>query len=198
MKIDLEPKVIKKPRITHTISCPASATFEDPHDAIQIAFEWTGMHLHQFWIHEKVPRSRYPKSTMILCDKNSSILEEDHAKDTSAYRLHQIFDNDKIGPREVIYEYDLGDPWRHYITCTKREEPTKHFVCLRGQGRPCAEDVGGCCGWLEMLEAFDAESPTEEQIERMDWYGLDDLLGNGRWQWDKDAVNQGLAGVMDI
>ncbi|KAK2756737.1 hypothetical protein FQN54_005183 [Arachnomyces sp. PD_36] len=201
LKIDLEPKVIKKPRITRTISCPASATFAELHVAIQMAFAWHDAHLHQFWIIEKRPRSPYPISTLILCDKSVAFSGEDEVKDTSDYRLHQFFDNDKLGPRKVVYEYDLGDCWHHEITCVKREDPTKDFVCLKGEGHPCAEDVGGCGGWLDMLEAYDAKSPTEEQIQRMKWYAdcisPEGLGGDIRWRWRKDLVNEGLAMIMD-
>lgn len=167
------------------------------------------MHAHQFWILEKKARGDrriYPIGIpLLLIDKSQQFFpsENDGTKDTNDYRLHQILDNERAGPKNVTYEYDFGDRWEHVITCNGREDATQQFVCLSGQGHPCAEDCGGVGAWLELLAAFDAKNPTDEQMERMQWYeeciGDEDsvgLYGNVRWKWDKDQVNEDLANIM--
>lgn len=56
---------------------------------------------------------------------------------------------------------------------------------------------------MDLLEAYDAEEPTEEQEERRKWYeeciGDDEgvgLSGDVRFKWDKEEVNRELTGVL--
>lgn len=65
----------------------------------------------------------------------------DGPKDDTTYHLHNIFDDRDLNDKVIIYQYDFGDCWQHVIKCTKRVEPTEHFVCLRGSGHPAGEDV---------------------------------------------------------
>ena len=44
LKFCLCPDEITDPPVTRTLSCPASASFADLHEALQIAFGWTGQH----------------------------------------------------------------------------------------------------------------------------------------------------------
>jgi Plasmid pRiA4b ORF-3-like protein/MYND finger len=48
LKVQLKPEDIKNPAIWRTLSCPAVATFERLHRALQIAFGWATTHTYDF------------------------------------------------------------------------------------------------------------------------------------------------------
>lgn len=48
LKVHLYPEKITNPSIYRTLSCPADSTFEDFHEALQIAFNWSGTHTYDF------------------------------------------------------------------------------------------------------------------------------------------------------
>jgi hypothetical protein len=107
------------------------ATFEDLHDAIQVASaEWEGYHLWEFevgggtigpWQHQNA-------------DRNASevkVLEE-------------------LAPGETWgYRYDFGDDWRVDVTLRDIVEMTKSFKrkLLAGGGKWPPEDCGGPMMW---------------------------------------------------
>lgn len=101
--------------------------------------------------------------------------------------------------KEVVYTYDFGDNWEHYLTVEGRADPTDRFICLSGSGHPVAEDVGGTTGWEDLKKAYRTEKPTAEQRERCKWFEKfasnadpKSLAGNYVHDWDKDEVNKGL------
>jgi len=51
LKVHLCPNVIEDPAVTRVLSCPATATFADLHEALQIAFQWADVHAHDFAVH---------------------------------------------------------------------------------------------------------------------------------------------------
>ncbi|KAE9971120.1 hypothetical protein BLS_002770 [Venturia inaequalis] len=44
----LAPDDIQDPAVTRTLSCPSTATFDDLHEALQIAFGWANTHAYDF------------------------------------------------------------------------------------------------------------------------------------------------------
>jgi Plasmid pRiA4b ORF-3-like protein len=50
LKVTLNPKDITNPSIMRTLSCPAAATFQELHSALQVAFGWAGTHTYDFKI----------------------------------------------------------------------------------------------------------------------------------------------------
>lgn len=50
LKIDLAPEDITDPSISRTLSCPAGATFDALHWALQVAFGWASTHTYDFKI----------------------------------------------------------------------------------------------------------------------------------------------------
>ncbi|KAI9825605.1 MAG: hypothetical protein M1819_000501 [Sarea resinae] len=131
---------------------------------------------------------------------------EKHALQT---RLSELFEDRSFADATIEYEYDFGDRWDHCITIVGREDTgevrnisTSGFICRDGEGHPCAEDVGGVDGWNELRDSYRAQSPTQDQIEKMDWFetscsNMDPAgLGEGGDRiWDKDAVNRQLASL---
>ena len=64
----------------------------------------------------------------------------------------------EIAPAErarFVYEYDLGDSWRHDILVEKIFQPEKelaHPVCVDGKRSAPPEDCGGIGGYDEFVD----------------------------------------------
>ncbi|EFX04803.1 hypothetical protein CMQ_1731 [Grosmannia clavigera kw1407] len=118
------------------------------------------------------------------------------------YKIYQLFDNVQFQGREIVYTYDFGDNWEHYLTVTGRADPTDDFVCLGGSGHGVAEDVGSFRGWEQLKENYRTTNPSKEQRERRSWYESmssnsdpSGLSGDRVHYWDCDRVNRLLMGV---
>jgi hypothetical protein len=55
---------------------------------------------------------------------------------------------------------------------------------------------------VDLLEAYDAEQPTEKQREHMSFFEKrasnrdpEGLRGDKKWKWDKDGINVALGGL---
>jgi len=100
----------------------------------------------------------------------------------------------------MVYVYDFGDNWEHWITIKGRTKPTTHFECVDGSGHAAAEDVGSKTGWEALKEAYRTNEPSEKQKERREWYQSE--CANGDWQglggdrlniWNQEDINKFLA-----
>lgn len=58
LRIHLCPNEITNPAVFRTLSCPADSTFEDLHEALQVAFGWATTHTHDFKIKDPVEEAR--------------------------------------------------------------------------------------------------------------------------------------------
>ena len=54
LQVQLTPGEIVNPQITRTLSCPAGATFQEFHEALQIAFGWATTHTYDFKVKDPV------------------------------------------------------------------------------------------------------------------------------------------------
>ena len=61
LRIDLEPEILTNPRIFRTLSCPALSTFHELHEAMLIAFDWSGTRSYEFDV-ETVDTFTWPSS----------------------------------------------------------------------------------------------------------------------------------------
>ncbi|TVY58731.1 Uncharacterized protein LCER1_G002034 [Lachnellula cervina] len=195
LKIDLHPRFITNPRVTRTLSCPATATFASLHQALSIAFGWANTHIYEFEVfNHNDMRGR--ESRFSGGEPMFKIMEINEDFDGAKVTLLDILDDPKTKGKTIHYCYDFGDGWEHVISCTGRADATVQFVCLDGEGHRCAEDVGGYIGWQELLEAYDAEKPTKKQKASMSWFETqasnkdsEGLRGEKKWRWDKDKIN---------
>jgi hypothetical protein len=203
LKVDLLPRFITNPRITRTLSCPATAKFALLHTVLQIAFGWANTHLYDFEIFDHTDtrgrehRLSGPEPLFKITDLNT--LDETFSfgvRDSSRVELYQILDDPKTEGKTIHYSYDFGDGWEHVITSIGRADSTTNFVCLDGEGHGCAEDVGGYSGWKQLLEAYDAQNPTRDMDELISWFETRasnkdsrGLRGEERRRWDKDRIN---------
>jgi len=236
------PGDIENPAILRTLSCPAVATFEQLHQALQIAFGWATTHTYDFTVkdpdyepeeHEEdvasyIQRitasyqggqqsSTAPRENLLRITAKSQgrmgifgAVDNMHSgrrshprtpeKGSNKIKLYEVFQNVQYRGNDLEYEYDFSDCWTHKITVTGRTMHSGHFVCVAGEGHPCAEDAGGLHGWMDLVEAYKAMTPTKEQREKREWFETQcsnqdrrGLAGDRITQWDKELVNRLLA-----
>ncbi|KAF7944192.1 hypothetical protein EAE96_010594 [Botrytis aclada] len=202
LKVDLFPRHFTNPRISRTLSCPATASFADLHDALQVAFDWKNCHLYDFEVldnnetmgseHRLVMKPVLFKIT----DLDTLDADGDQAKESRRTKLYQILDGARTRGKTIHYMYDFGDGWEHVITCSERADSTTKFVVLGGEGHGCAEDVGGYGGWVDLIAAYESDEPTEGQRHLMSWFENEahnkdprGLRGAAKYTWDKDRIN---------
>ncbi|TVY42154.1 hypothetical protein LOCC1_G005789 [Lachnellula occidentalis] len=65
LKISLCPTEITNPSVNRTLSCPSTATFEQLHRALQIAFGWAGTQTYDFKILDPNAQQPEPQPDMI-------------------------------------------------------------------------------------------------------------------------------------
>ncbi|KAH8743584.1 hypothetical protein F5883DRAFT_440820 [Diaporthe sp. PMI_573] len=125
-------------------------------------------------------------------------------KKADKYKLFQLLDDPQYQGREIVYTYDFGDNWEHYLTVTGRAEPTRDFVCLDGLGHYVAEGSGSTPGWEQVKAAYRATHPSLEQKERRFWFENQasncdpmGLAGDRVNVWDRDQINRDLVNVFD-
>ena len=125
----------------------SETTIAQLHQYIQIAFDWSGEHLHRFRIHGKDYGIAYLGG--IRFDDNP------HAVPLSRFRLH---------PRESFrYEYDWIANWRVDI---RREQILPQDqrvvpVCVGGRAAAPGEEYAGALAYLQRLDRHRYEFPFE-------------------------------------
>lgn len=242
LKVRLKPGEIDNPAIWRTLSCPAVATFEKLHKALQIAFGWATTHTYDFKVKDpdyEPEDNDEDEAAMIL--RMTATFQRGHQSPTAPranllrivaksqdgvggfgavdgmhsglrshprtpekpsdkLKLYEILEDARYRGNELEYEYDFGDCWTHEITATGRTGQSDQFVCVAGEGHPCAEDVGSARGWKQLIEAYKAARPTEEQREKKNWFETTcsnrdrgGLAGDRVKQWDKRLVDRLLA-----
>ncbi|ROW04441.1 hypothetical protein VMCG_05090 [Cytospora schulzeri] len=121
-------------------------------------------------------------------------------KGADAYKLHQLFEDAKWQGKKLVYTYDFGDNWEHFLTVEGRCDRTRDFQVLSGTGHYVAEDVGSIPGWENLKAAYQARNPTSEQKERRGWF--ENMSSNGNQRGlagdrvnlfeNKDEINRNL------
>lgn len=126
------------------------------HKIVQKAMGWSNSHLHLFEIDGKP-----------YGDGNSEW--DFNIKDYNDMRLDEIFTE---GRTSFVYEYDLGDGWRHTITLidTVEGDEGEKIACIAGAWACPPEDCGGVPGYYHLLEAL-ADPKHEDHKMMLDWIG---------------------------
>lgn len=166
-----------KPPVWRRIIMPSKATFEELHEAIQEAFEWDDMHLHEFYFPRKgfwtpfrirmrteeeanpdmrnfFPTRRVIHSNMLDDDINATRWEDDIC-------LRDVFSEDR---KSLTYLYDFGDNWEHKVAVEKiyTGKLNSHIqdpICIKGKRRTPGEDSRG------FFESFEEEE--EERFQEI-------------------------------
>lgn len=152
-----------KPPIWRRLRVPGKLTLGDLHSILQIAFDWTDSHLHEFFIGGR----RYgAKDDGGFGDEtDDEVLDEDKIRIQNACK--------KL--KKLRYIYDFGDDWIHDIVIEKTE-PAKPDetgpVCLDGKRHGPPEDCGGPWGYSELLQAI-SDPSDERHDETVEWLGDD-------------------------
>lgn len=145
-----------KPPIWRILRVRPQTSLSRLHKILQRAMGWTNSHLHLFEIDGK--------------PYGEADFEWDfEVRDYRGMRLDEIFAE---GRTSLLYEYDLGDSWRHDITLlgmVEGEEGEK-IACVAG-ARDCPpEDCGGVTGYYHLLEAL-ADPEHEDHDMLLEWVG---------------------------
>jgi len=100
-------------------------------------------------------------------------------EDEDSVRLADLI---KSGTKRFLYEYDFGDDWRRLITIEKVtpiDTGSKLPDCLDGARACPPEDCGSIPGYEDLVEAFNDDSPADEQEGLVDGVigGIAEYLG---------------------
>ena len=154
-----------KPKIFRRFILPASATFEDLHEAIQDAGGWEYSHLHSF---------RDDSGEDFAVGAHVSDGLGPRAPRDSRLKLYSYFGHDGKLANHCTYIYDFGDNWEHEVKLVRvLEEEGKLFRrrLLDGARAFPPEDCGGVWGYEECVEAVNAKRKSRDAKERLEWLG---------------------------
>ncbi len=147
---DIEPQIWRLLRVRPQTSLARL------HKIIQKAMGWSNSHLHLFEIDGKPYSDGNPEWDF-------------NVRDYSGMRLDGIFTERRTS---FVYEYDLGDGWRHTIALMNTIEGAKgeKIACIAGARACPPEDCGGVPGYYHLLEAL-ADPKHEDHDMMLDWIG---------------------------
>ena len=136
------------PIIWRRLLVSSQTTIAQLHQYIQVAFDWSGEHLHRFRIHGK---------DYGIADLGGMSFDDDpHQVPLSRFRLH---------PRESFrYEYDFTAHWRVDIRLEEILPQDQRVlpVCVGGRAAaPGEEYAGGALEYLHRLDRHRHEFPFE-------------------------------------
>jgi hypothetical protein len=163
------------PRIWRRLLIPANMLLSDFHKIIQTTMGWTNSHLHEF-IKNKIPYT-------------VQYVHDDLWKEAGCvdYKKMKVSDLLKVENDKILYLYDLGDYWEHYIKLEKIMPFDKNMMyptCLDGRNNCPPEDCGGVNGYADFVSIL--KDPTHDEYEDyLSWVG-------GEFDpayFDKDMVN---------
>lgn len=158
--------------VSRLIEVPGDYTFWDLHVAIQSAMGWLDCHLHEFEIPAKGRKQalKIGFATVEMPD-----VADGRWIDVQTH-LRRIRDGNGM-----LYCYDFGDNWRHWITyeATVSSDGGLYPRCLAGRWACPPEDCGGDVGYFAMLDVI-ADRAHPDCKETREWlHGAVSLRG----QW---------------
>jgi hypothetical protein len=169
------------PPIWRRLSVPGDMTLWRLDRVIQTAMGWTNSHLQTF-----------TAGGVLYADPSPEW--EIPVKDERRVRLDRIASEEG---EAFVYEYDLGDSWRHQVVVEEvrvgsggAEGP----VCLTGARACPPEDCGGVQGYYQTLEIL--RNPRHEEYQDTKTW-IESMTG-GRFDpdaFDVEAVNGALKGL---
>ena len=165
-----------KPSIWRRIQVPENYNFENLSDAILSAMGWYGTHLHSFTM--KNPITGEKEEIGEKSEDNEDCISERRAK------IRDYFIDNKS---KAEYLYDFGDCWEHVVQLMKilPADPKKEYPrCVAGKRACPSEDCGGYRGYMELVEAWKKENPTEEEKKQLKWYHMDEGFDPEKFDMD--------------
>ncbi|MFC1435971.1 plasmid pRiA4b ORF-3 family protein [Streptacidiphilus sp. N1-3] len=170
-----------EPVIWRSVQVPASLSLAGLHKALQIAMGWEDCHMHQF-----------------LADDGRCFGVADQELERRDHHGTSVGEVLRPG-RELVYEYDFGDCWRHRLTVEEVvSDPVRQVLLLDGARACPPEDAGGSDGFMDLLEFFDPESTCDMCEEEKEYGGEDqctECWETRQWLGDFDPGEFRLARV---
>jgi hypothetical protein len=146
-----------KPPVWRRLLVPGSYSLKDVHDVLQIAFNWTNSHLHQF----------------VVKKKHYGLPYDDFGEDIANEKRFRLDDVLKAPRDSMVYEYDFGDGWEHKIVLEKvHNNPGGHLtpLCMDGARACPPDDCGGPWGYDSLLNILSNPAHPEHQ-DMLEWAG---------------------------
>jgi len=147
-----------KPPIWRRVLVPSDLNLADLHDIIQISFDWSDSHLHQF--HGPNYKVSYgPENPYMKSDK-----------DESTVLLSKLLKNPKD---RLSYSYDFGDDWRIGIVVEDVLKSVDGQLprCIGGRRMGPLEDSGGPWNWSDMVQELKNDQPLTMMEDVLDEEG---------------------------
>ncbi|MGD0855983.1 MAG: plasmid pRiA4b ORF-3 family protein [Dehalococcoidia bacterium] len=145
-----------EPPIWRVLQVPSRTSLLKFHRILQRVMGWTNSHLHLFEVDGKLYGEPSAEWDIEILDSRKITLEK-------------IFCG---GKTSFLYEYDLGDSWRHEITLlgSVEGEPEGNPRCTAGARACPPEDCGGPMGYQHLLLAL--SHPNHQEHDAMlEWVG---------------------------
>ncbi|MBN1650504.1 MAG: plasmid pRiA4b ORF-3 family protein [Bacteroidales bacterium] len=177
LKITLENV---KPPVWRRIVLSDELSLFQLHNTIQIAFNWTNMHLYQFKIGD----------IKVDMDGGFGLSEESEGLNVKDVKLKDFSFTEKD---TFKYWYDFGDDWMHQIQVEKISQlGPKYPVCLAGKRNAPPEDCGGPWGYQHLMDRMASKKLNAEEKEFLVLYDpeyfditeVNDILS------DEEAINE--------
>jgi hypothetical protein len=132
-----------EPAIWRRFSIPATATFQDLHDAVQRAMGWEDKHWHEF---------RHGKGKRLLDvigPDHEAVQKGENFQEESTVTIKEFVGRRQY-PLRFLYRYDFKDEWVHEIAIEKKTEEGEGDlpILLEGERACPPEDAGGTFGYL--------------------------------------------------
>lgn len=163
--------LVISPIIWRRLLVRGDSTIADLHDTLQIAFGWSGNHLHRFLIHGKQYGVAYLDGFTFRDDP----------------RMIKLSDLGLRVKEKFLYEYDFIDQWRHLIRVEAilPSEPDRSYpVCIGGKRAAPPEDCGGPWAFMERRDKVPCE------IWERFWHLTEDVKVG-----DIDAVREQIGSI---
>jgi len=137
------------PVIWRRLLVRSDSTIADLHYALQIAFDWSDLHLHRFHIHGRdYGISRIGGPSFSSNPRNVRLGD------------FRFWFNERF-----MYEYDFGDCWEHVVRIERRwslEAKKVYPVCMGGRRAGPEEDCGGPEAYMEWVDDHWCHPPLED------------------------------------
>ncbi|MDR2711758.1 MAG: plasmid pRiA4b ORF-3 family protein [Clostridiales bacterium] len=129
---------------------PANLSFEQLHKLLQTAFGWLDHHLYSFGMFKKWSDDYYAFPDLELALGEDCSDGNPDAIIMKGWKLSDYIPE----YRNILYKYDFGDEWHHYIRVENIIEDCGDDLplLLSGAGNAPPEDVGGSGGFAEFLD----------------------------------------------
>ncbi len=146
-----------KPRLWRRFLIKKSASFQDLHEAIQLACGWTGSHLFSF----VTPGRRDREEIATFFDEED--FNDGEGPPAPRVKLTSYFSD----LAQCIYIYDFGDDWEHDVRLVQEIDHKERFDrrLIAGKGTFPPEDCGGLPGFQHCLDILAGKIKDEDDLK---------------------------------